>query len=118
MKGNGEAVTIHEIPAGTTVFVDSNCLVYAVTADPRYGPACERLLERIDNQEIGGTTSSHVLSEMSHRVMTLEAVARFNRPLAGMANWLRRHPSEIQQLSRHRRAIDEIRNSKGSAASC
>jgi predicted nucleic acid-binding protein len=69
-------------------------------------------LERIDKPEIDGSTSSHALSEMSHRVMTLEAVARFNRPLAGMANWLRRHPAEIQQLSRHRRAIDEVRNCK------
>lgn len=44
--------------------------------------------------------------------MTLEAVARFNRPLAGMANWLRRHPAEVQQLSRHRQAIDEIQSCK------
>ena len=64
-------------------------LVYAILADPRYGSACERLLERIDNQDIQGFTSAHVLSEMAHRVMTLEAVTRFNRPLAGMANWLR-----------------------------
>jgi len=94
------------------VFIDTNCLVYAITADPRHGLACKRLLERIDNQDIQGFTSAHVLSELAHRMMALEAMSRFNRPVAGMANWLRRHPAEVQQLSRHRQAIDEVRNAR------
>ena len=49
---------------------------------------------------------------MAHRVMTLEAAVRLNRSLTGMANWLRRHPSEVQQLTRHRQAIDEVRAGK------
>jgi predicted nucleic acid-binding protein len=105
-------VTFDQLPSGTAIFIDANCLVYAVVADPRYGPSCKRLLERVDNQDVPGFTSAHVLSELAHRVMTLEAVSRFNRPLAGMANWLRRHPAEVQQLSRHRQAIDEIRLAK------
>ncbi len=105
-------MTLDDIVSGSTLFVDANCLVYAVTADPRYGPSCKRLLERIDNQEIQGYTSAYVLSEMAHRVMTLEAATRFNRPLQGMANWLRRHPPEVQQLTRHRQAIDEVRAGK------
>ncbi len=105
-------MTFKDIPSGAAVFLDTNCLVYAVFVDPRYGPACERLLERIDNQDIQGFTSAHVLSEMAHRVMTLEAATRFNRPLTGMANWLRRHPAEVQQLVRHRQAIDEVQVNK------
>jgi predicted nucleic acid-binding protein len=105
-------VTFPDIPAGAAIFLDANCLVYAATLDPQYGAACESLLERIDNQEVQGFTSAHVLSEMAHRVMTLEAVARFQRPLTGLANWLRRHPTEVQQLPRHRQAIDEIQNCK------
>jgi predicted nucleic acid-binding protein len=105
-------VTFDDIPSGTAVFIDANCLVYAVSADPRYGASCRRLLERSDTQDIQGFTSAHVLSEVAHRMMTLEAVTRFSRPPAGMANWLRRHPAEVQQLSRHRSAIDEVRNSK------
>jgi predicted nucleic acid-binding protein len=105
-------MTFDAIPAGTAIFVDANCLVYAVSADPRYKATCERLLERIDNQEIQGFTSAHVLSEMAHRVMTLEAASRLNRSLTGLANWLRRHPAEVQHLSRHRQAIDEVANCK------
>lgn len=105
-------MTLDDIPSSAAVFLDANCLVYAVFADPRYGAACKRLLERIDNQDIQGFTSAHVLSEIAHRVMTLEAASRFHRPLTGMANWLRRHPAEVQQLTRHRQAIDEVRACK------
>ncbi|HEY7152556.1 MAG TPA: type II toxin-antitoxin system VapC family toxin [Gemmataceae bacterium] len=105
-------MTFNDISSGDAIFLDANCLVYAVFTDPRYGLACQRLLERIDNQDIQGFTSAHVLSEMAHRVMTLEAAARFNRPLAGMANWLRRHAAEVQQLTRHRQAIDEVQVGK------
>jgi predicted nucleic acid-binding protein len=105
-------VTLDAIPSGAAVFIDANCLIYAVTADPRYGPSCKRLLERIDNQDLQGFISAHVLGELAHRAMTLEAAARFNRPATGLANWLRRHPAEVQPLSRHRQSIDEVRGCK------
>jgi predicted nucleic acid-binding protein len=104
-------MTFDDIPSGASIFLDTNCLVYAVSADPRYGPACKRLLERIDNQDLQGFISSHVLGEMAHRVMTIEASTRFNRNLStGIANWLRRQPTEVQQLTRYRQAIEEVRN--------
>lgn len=104
----GEAVTLDNIPAGVPIFIDANCLVYSAIADPKYGPACNRLLERIENKELPGYTSAHVVAEMAHRLMTIEAAILLSQPLTGMANWLRRHPGEIQRLTRHRRAIDEL----------
>jgi predicted nucleic acid-binding protein len=101
-------VTFDAIPAGTAVFVDANCLVFAATADPQYGPACKRLLERIENKELQGFTSAHVLGELAHRMMTIEAALTLGRPMTGMANWLRRHPAEVQRLHRHRQAIDDV----------
>jgi predicted nucleic acid-binding protein len=101
-------VTFDDLLAGTDVFIDANCLVYEATADPTYGPACRRLLERIENNELTGFTSAHVIAEMTHRLMTIEAATSLSRPLAGMANWLRRHPTEVQRLSRHRQAIDGL----------
>jgi predicted nucleic acid-binding protein len=101
-------VTFDGIVPGTSVFVDANCLVYEATADPTYGPACKRLLERIENQELTGFSSAHVIAEMAHRLMTIEAATLFSRSLSGMANWLRRHPAEVRQLTRHRQVIDEL----------
>jgi predicted nucleic acid-binding protein len=101
-------MTFNNIPAGSAVFVDANTFVYAILGHPTYGASCTTLLDRIDQQDIQGYTSSHVLSETAHRVMTLEACDRFGWPAQGIANRLRRHPNEVQQLLLPRRAVDEI----------
>ena len=92
-------MTIDDIPGGTMVFIDANCLVYAATSDPQYGPACQRLLERIENKLIQGCTSASVLGDLAHRLMTIEAALMFGRSMTGIAYWLRRHPTEVHARS-------------------
>lgn len=36
----GSHVTFSHIPAGASVFLEANCLVYAATSDAAYGIAC------------------------------------------------------------------------------
>jgi predicted nucleic acid-binding protein len=88
--------------------VDANLFVYYFEPHPVFGPTCQQLFLRIENKEFQGFTSSHVLSDVVHRVMTLEAASLFGRPMKGMASWLKQHPAEVQQLSRHRLAVDDI----------
>src|SRR5262245_1116265 len=97
-----------DIPPGAAVFLDANTLIYYFAPDPVHGPACARLLQRIDNQDILGFTSAHVLSDVAHRLMTLEAHKRFTWPFSGMVRRLKRHPAEVRQLSRYRQAVDEV----------
>lgn len=52
------SVTFDTIPPGLAVFSDANCLIYEATADPAYGPACQRLLERIENPVISPWTET------------------------------------------------------------
>lgn len=101
-------MTFANIPRGTRLFLDANTLVYAILAHPLCGTACKSLLDRIEHQDLQGFTAAHVLSEMAHRLMTIEACDRFGWPAQGIANHLRRHPAEVQQLVVPRRAIDEI----------
>jgi predicted nucleic acid-binding protein len=69
--------------AGQPIFVDANSFLYYFTAHPRYGPACDKLLERIENKDLTGFTSSSVLTEIVHRLMTIEACQRLaGRPRA------------------------------------
>src|SRR5262249_53446814 len=91
---------------GDAIFLDANTLIYSVTADPVHGQACKLLLDRIEQQELQGYTGAHVLAEMGHRLMTVEACQMFNWPAQGVANRLRRHPVEVQQLVRYRQALD------------
>jgi predicted nucleic acid-binding protein len=101
-------VTFNDIPAGTRVFLDANCLVYAATSEPTHGSACQRLLEQIEKQVLPGCTSAHVLGDLAHRLMTIEAALTLGRPMTGIANWLRRHPAEVQRLSQYRQSLDDL----------
>jgi predicted nucleic acid-binding protein len=58
-------MTFDDILGGQAIFVDANVLLYYLTAHPKYGSACKKLLDRIENKEIIGFTSSHVLRRSS-----------------------------------------------------
>lgn len=100
------------IPAGEAVFVDANTFVYRYSLHPRYGPPCVELLARIERQEITGFTSTHVVCEAGHRIMTLEAITTFNWPQAGIGNRLRTNPTEVAKLSAFRHAVEAVFSSK------
>lgn len=101
-------MTFDAIPTGQSVFVDANPLLYYFTSHPRFGAACQKLLDRIENKDLVGATSAHIVSEVVHRLMTIEACQLFNWPAKGIAQRLRKHPAEVQQLTRARQAADEI----------
>jgi predicted nucleic acid-binding protein len=77
-----------------------------------YGPPCRELLNRIERQEIEAFTTTHVLSDVAHRLMTLEAITRFGWPAAGIAQRIRKHATELQQLTNYRVALDGLRSSR------
>ena len=81
---------------------------YHFAPDPVLGSRCSDLLIRIKRQEIGGFTSTDVVSEMAHRLMTLEAMNTHGWPAAGIVQRLRKHLVEVQQLSEFRIAIQEV----------
>jgi predicted nucleic acid-binding protein len=97
-----------DIGSGQSVFVDANLFVYAFAPEPAFGPHSEQLLERIERHELQGFTSSDVLCDVAHRLMSLEACTLFGWPYARIAQRLKSHPAEVQQLRRYRQAIDEI----------
>lgn len=101
-------MTFANIPKGSQVFLDANILIYHASADPNYGAACKQLLERIARREIEGYTSAHVLGDVAHRLMTLEAITRFGWAAKGIAIRLGHNPAEIQKLTQFRQAIDDI----------
>jgi predicted nucleic acid-binding protein len=101
-------VTFADIPAGISVFLDANTLVYHFADDPQYGPPCTRLMKRIERKDVIGLISADALSDTAHRLMTLEAILLFGWPAAGIAHRLRRHCAEISKLARFRQAVEEV----------
>jgi predicted nucleic acid-binding protein len=94
------------VPAGDRIFLDANPLIYYFAADPIFGPACSQLVTRIENQEIVALTSTHVLSEAAHHLMTLEAAALFGWQ-SKVVQRLKQQPANIQKLKSFRQAIDK-----------
>jgi predicted nucleic acid-binding protein len=105
-------MTLDDVDDGESLFLDANTLVYHFSAHPRFGPACGRLVARIENRKVVGYTSTQVLSNVAHRLMTIEASARFGWPFAGIAARLKRHHAEIPHLVQFRAAIDSAANSE------
>jgi predicted nucleic acid-binding protein len=101
-------MTFADLVAGDAVFVDANTFTYHFQPHPVWGPPCAALLQRIANQELAGFTSTHVLSEVSHRLMTIQASTLFGWPFAGIGNRLRTNPTEVQKLTAFRQAIDQV----------
>lgn len=97
-----------EIPGGASVFVDANVFIYAFAADAKLGTPCVDLLERIEIGELAGCISASVLSEVAHRLMTLEACEAFGWSYSGIAQRLRQHLDQIPKLHRFRDALGEI----------
>src|SRR5438552_10992323 len=97
-----------DLVAGDAVFVDANTLTYHFEPHAVWGPPCADLLQRIENGELAGVTSTHALSEVSHRLMTIQASALFTWQFAGIGNRLRTHPAEVRKLTAFRQAIDSI----------
>lgn len=103
-------MTFADLPAASGVFLDANTLIYHFALDPQLGPACTDLLVRIKKQELDGFTSTHVVSEVAHRLMTIEAVKSFGWPTVGVVARLQKHPAEVMKLTAFRTAIQEIPN--------
>ena len=101
-------MTYADLPAGATIFVDAGVFIHHFEPNALYGPAATAFLERIENQEINGVTATHIVSEVAHRLMTIEAMQAFGWKSAGIALRLRNHPTEVKTLKRFRQAIQEI----------
>lgn len=105
-------MTFADLVTGDTVFVDANTLIHLFQPHPQLGPFSHQLIQRIDNQDLAGFTSSHVVSEVCHRLMTIEANHVLGWPISGIGNRLRTNPHEVQKLSLFRRAVEQIAQSR------
>jgi len=96
------------LPANAAVFVDTNTFVYHFSPNPVLASPCHDLLDRIYRQQLVGFTSSHVLSDIAHRLMTMEAATTLGWTGPNISKRLRQQPAEIQKLVQFRQAILDV----------
>jgi predicted nucleic acid-binding protein len=105
-------MTFTSLPLGAAILVDANTLVYRFSLHARFGPPSVDLLERVERQELIGYTSTHLLAETAHRLMTLEAISLLGWPTLGIGNRLRTNPAEVTKLHAFRQAVEQILRSR------
>jgi hypothetical protein len=57
-------MTFADLATGDALFVDANTLIHLFEPHPRWGPYFHQLIQRIDNQDLVGFTSTHVVGEV------------------------------------------------------
>lgn len=97
---------------GQAVFLDANTLVYHFQPHPVFGAACNRLMQRIEQQDLIGYTSTHILTEVAHRLMILEAGSLPGWPRTKIKQRLRQQPSALQNLIQFRQAVESVLQSR------
>jgi predicted nucleic acid-binding protein len=105
-------MTFADLVAGQQVFLDANTLVYHFGPHAVLGPACKQLLQRIENQELDGFTSTPILTEVAHRMMLVEASARPGWGSVNVRSRLQKQPNVVQGLTVFFDAIETILQSR------
>ncbi|HBI45077.1 MAG TPA: hypothetical protein DDY78_19795 [Planctomycetales bacterium] len=100
-------MTFADLVRGDSVFLDADTFVYHFQPHSAFGPPCTDLLKRIELQELSGYTSTHVLSELAHRLMTMEASALFNWA-SKIVQRLQQNPAHVLRLTQFRSALQKI----------
>lgn len=101
-----------DLLAGESVFVDSNTLIYHFGPHPTFGAACRQLVQRIENQDLFGFTSTHVLGGVAHQLMIVEASSLPGWAPGKVKQRLRKQPGVLQSLTRFRTTLDTVLQSR------
>ncbi len=99
------AKPLAEIPAGTSVFLDATIFLYHFAGASR---SCRSLLSRCEAGLLQAVTSTVAVAEVTHRLMTIEAVARGLVAPGNVVKKLRGRPEIVRQLSLYQEQAEKI----------
>ena len=97
-----------DLLVGESVFLDANIWIYHFGPHATLGAPCSQLVQRIENQQLHGFTSTHVLAEVAHQLMIVEASALPGWAPAKVRQRLRQQPGALQNLTRFRTAVEAV----------
>jgi predicted nucleic acid-binding protein len=94
---------LDRVPDHHRVFVDATVCIYHFAGASLQ---CTRFLERCEHGTIAGVIGAHVLAEIAHRLMTVEAIRRGLVTSGNVATKLRAKPEAVRQLSLYQTNLD------------
>ncbi len=93
------------VPAGTEIFIDANVFVYHFTG---VSSQCSEFLERCERSELLGITGVHIILEVLHRLMLVEAVAAGKVIPGNLVKKLRAKPDVVCSLSSYQQQTEAV----------
>jgi len=84
------------LPAGQTVFIYANIFIYHFIG---LSQECSRFLERCERGDLWEITAVHILLEVLHRLLLIEAVTKNLAAPVNTAKKLRTRPNVVKQLA-------------------
>lgn len=96
-------MTLDDIPSGTLCVLDTNILIYA---EQGVSEQAQRLLRRIERQDVTGILPQPVWQELIHRLMVTEAMLRGQISGGNPGRQLSGKPELVKSLSLYR---DKVR---------
>lgn len=96
---------LEDVPDGGRIFVDANILIYHFSG---ISPDCRFFLARCESRQVEAFTGVHILLEVTHRLMILEALQKGLISGSQPARRLKEKPDVIKSLSDYNRSAQQI----------
>jgi predicted nucleic acid-binding protein len=96
MSPEEKALPLPELATGQTIFIDANIFIYHFAG---LSQECSSFLERCERGDLWGITGVHILLEVLHRLMMIEAVTKKLVTSGNVAKKLRKKPNVVRELA-------------------
>jgi predicted nucleic acid-binding protein len=96
---------LEDLPEGTRIFVDANILIYHFSG---VSLECQAFLQRCESGQLEAFTGVHIVLEVAHRLMMLEALQKGLITRGQPARKLREQPEIVKVLQAYNQSIRQI----------
>ena len=98
-------MTLDQITQNDIVLIDANIILYALRDK---SAQCKRLIRRCVERDVYGVITSHILAEISHRLMIAEAYEYGWISGSNPARRLAEQPERVKVLIRYEQAVKNL----------
>jgi predicted nucleic acid-binding protein len=96
---------LEDVPNGEQIFVDANILIYHFFG---VSCACRTFLQRCESEQVEAFTGVHILLEVAHRLMMLEALHKGLISGGQLARRLKERPEIVKSLREYNHSIQQV----------
>ena len=96
---------LEDLPDGASIFVDANILIYHFSGTSW---ECQAFLQRCESRQLEAFTGVHIVLEVTHRLMMLEALQKGLITGGQPARKLKEQPEIVKVLQAYNQSVQPI----------